>query len=244
MKTFDCHSDMWVNITQKRAAGLNHVIDSCHRDQLRQGDICAMICCTWIDPPYTQQPMQRMLQILGAVSEEFSEKQEYAELAYCAADIERISSQNKLAILWGMEGLSGLAGQVSFLEALYRMGVRHAMLTWNEENEFATGVGSSNTDRGLTACGIAAVKKMEALGMLVDVSHGNEKTFWDIYANTTKPFIASHSNAYALCPHKRNLKDEQIKALAERGGVMGMNAWSEFIDTAHPTAEALADHVD
>ena len=142
-----------------------------------------------------------------------------------------------------MEGLSGLHGRVDFLDVLYAWGVRHAMLTWNEVNEFAHGA-SCHEDKGLTSLGIKALDRMEELGMLVDVSHANERTFWDVCEHTTKPFIASHSNAYALCAHARNLKDDQIKALAARGGVIGMNAWPEFIDGAAPSAERLADHVD
>lgn len=242
---FDCHSDMFINVTKKRQEGMNHVIGSCHWPQLQSGGVGAMLCCTWIDPPYaTKNPMERMLEILGNVSDELNEAHDVAEVARCADDIERIRRDGKLAILWGMEGLSGLHGNVSFLTALYRLGVRHAMLTWNEENEFATGVGSLHTDRGVTEKGVEALKHMERLGMLVDVSHANERTFWDVYEHTEKPFIASHSNAYALCPNARNLKDDQIKAIASRHGVIGMNAWPVFIDGNAPSVERLADHVD
>jgi membrane dipeptidase len=85
---------------------------------------------------------------------------------------------------------------------------------------------------------------MEELGMIVDVSHANEKSFWDIYENTEKPFIASHSNVYNLCKVPRNLKDDQIKAIAERGGVIGINAWPDFIDEVNPSMENLVRHVD
>ena len=78
--------------------------------------------------------------------------------------------------------------------------------------------------------------------MLVDVSHASEKTFWDIVCYTEKPFIASHSNAWSLCPAKRNLKDDQIRAIAERGGVIGMNAWGSFVDPVHASVDRLADH--
>ncbi|WP_411683147.1 dipeptidase [Clostridium thailandense] len=244
MKTFDCHSDILVDITNKRMQGEKNILKKYHIERLRKGNVQGILLAVWVDPPYTNEPTQRMLEILGAACDEFQEMKEYADIAYNVSDIRNIQKSDRLAIILGMEGLSGLKGNVSFLSALYRFGVRHAMLTWNEENEFATGVGSTNKERGVTELGVRALNKMEDLGILVDVSHGNEKTFWDIYENTTKPFIASHSDVYNICPAGRNLKDEQIKAIAERRGVIGMNAWPEFIDDKKPSAEKLADHID
>ena len=244
ISVFDAHSDLFTNVTLRRQQGEQSVIRRCHSAQLQEGNIQAMTCCVWIDPPYTDTPTERMVEIMSSACAELREAADVAETAYCAADIERICAQGKLAILLGMEGLSGLRGQVDFLVVLYAWGVRHAMLTWNEVNEFANGACSPHADAGLTPLGIRAVQRMEALGMIVDVSHANEQTFWDIYEHTEKPFIASHSNAYALCAHARNLKDDQIKSLAARGGVIGMNAWPEFIAAEQPSAERLADHVD
>lgn len=240
---FDAHSDIFTNVTLRRQAGETDVIRRHHIRQLRAGHVAAMLCCVWIDPPYTETPSDRMVEIMGAAAGELREAADIAEVARSAADIERISGQGKLAILLGMEGLSGLSGQADFLDVLYAWGVRHAMLTWNEVNAFAHGA-SCRADEGLTELGAKAVSRMEELGMLVDVSHANERTFWDICERSKMPFIASHSNAYACCANARNLKDDQIKALAERGGVIGMNAWPEFIDETAPSAERLADHAD
>ena len=85
---------------------------------------------------------------------------------------------------------------------------------------------------------------MDELGIIIDVSHADEKSFWDIIHNASGPIIASHSNAYSLCQASRNLKDDQIKSIAETGGVIGINAWHEFIDSTNPTIEKLADHLD
>ena len=241
---FDGHSDLFTNVTLRRLNGETDVIRRHHRAQLQAGQVGAMTCCVWIDPPFTDTPTKRMVEILSSACAELREAADVAEVAYRAADIERICAEGKLAILLGMEGLSGLCGQVDFLDVLYAWGVRHAMLTWNEVNEFANGACSPHGNEGLTPLGIRAVQRMEELGMIVDVSHANEQTFWDICTHTKKPFIASHSNAYTLCAHARNLKDDQIVALAERGGVIGMNAWPEFIATDAPSAERLADHVD
>lgn len=244
MIVFDSHSDILTDVAIKRMDGKKNVIQNYHLKKLQAGNVKGTILAIWIDPPFANNPTQRMLDILGTTCDEIYEMKEYAVIAYNAQNVEEIQKSGKLAIILGMEGLSGLKGNVSLLSLLYRLGIRHAMLTWNEENEFATGVAAPNTDRGVTALGVKALNRMEELGILIDASHGNEKTFWDIYQHTSKPFIASHSNVYSLCPAIRNLKDTQIKAIAKRQGVIGINAWPEFIDEQHPTAEKLIDHID
>ena len=131
------------------------------------------------------------------------------------------------------------------VEKLYSFGVRHASLTWNEENKLATGA-KGNIDRGLTEDGAKLIKKMEELGMILDVSHTNEKTFWDICKVATKPFIASHSNCRSLCDVPRNLTDDQLREIAIRNGVVGVNSYEEFVssDLEKRTVEHLVDHID
>ncbi|MBV7274080.1 dipeptidase [Clostridium thailandense] len=244
MKVFDCHSDILIDIANRRAQGERNVLKNHHIQRLNKGGIGGTILALWIDTPFVNEPNKRMLDILGSACDEFREAKDCAAVAYNVDDIKNIQNSGRLSIILGMEGLSGLEGNINIISLLYTLGVRHAMLTWNEENEFATGIGSKNLDRGVTELGIKALKRFEELGILIDVSHGNEKTFWDIYKNTTKPFIASHSNAYRICPSVRNLKDEQIKAIAKRKGIIGINAWSEFVDTESPSAEKLAEHID
>ncbi|WP_123054959.1 membrane dipeptidase [Clostridium sp. JN-1] len=245
MKVFDGHSDIFTDVTIRRSNGEKDVIKKYHFDRLKKGGVQASILGIWIDPPYTNQdPTARMLQIMGSIADEIEDLKSYGGIVYSYDDLCNLNKQDKLAILIGLEGISGFKNNANFINAMYRFGVRHAMLTWNEENEFATGVLSPHKERGVTKLGIEVLKRMESLGMIVDVSHANEKTFWDIYENTTKPFIASHSNAYSVCNAARNLKDDQIKAIGERGGVIGMNAWPDFIDSTNPSAERLADHVE
>lgn len=152
---------------------------------------------------------------------------------------------DRFAIVIGSEGLSYIGTNINLINALYLLGVRHATLTWNEENELATGA-KGNPDRGLTKFGVEAVQRLEELGMIVDVSHANDKTFWDIYNVATKPFIASHSNCRALCNAPRNLTDEQLKAIKEKGGVVGLNAFADFVadDPKDRDIEHLVNHLD
>lgn len=243
MKSFDAHSDIFTDVTMRRLKGETNVFEKYHLKRLHKGGIGGTILVVWIDPPHTDNPSWRMLEILGALSEEIEDMKDFAGVVYKYSDMVEIKNAGKMPFLIGMEGLSGLRGNVSIINMLYKLGIRHASLTWNEENEFATGV-RGNPQRGVTQAGIKALKRLEELGIIVDVSHANEKTFWDVYENTQKPFIASHSNAWSLCNAQRNLKDEQIKAIKERGGIIGMNSWPDFIDEANPTVEKLANHLD
>ncbi|MBV4417873.1 dipeptidase [Clostridium tyrobutyricum] len=245
MKVFDAHSDIFTDVTVRRLEGEKNIMKNYHMDQLKEGHVSASILGIWIEPLYFDKDCTwRMLEIMGAVSEEIRDMSDYAGVVYKYEDLIELNKKDKLAIIIGLEGIDGFKNDVSLIDTLYRFGARHAMLTWNRENAFATGVGSQHKDRGLTKLGVEVVNRMEKLGMIIDVSHANEKTFWDVYENTTKPFIASHSNVYNLCSSPRNLRDDQIKAVGERDGVIGVNSWGDFIDKESPSAEKLANHID
>jgi len=121
---------------------------------------------------------------------------------------------------------------------LYEHGVRVGSLVWNEVNALATGW-PNDPNRGLTEEGFKAVKKMNELGMIIDVSHINEKGFWDVVSTSDKPVIATHSNARVLCPHDRNLTNQQIKAIGAKGGLIGLNACGAFIDEKRENQTSL-----
>ncbi len=128
-----------------------------------------------------------------------------------------------------IEGCEALEGNIDNLYSLYDEGIRLATLTWNYKNCVATGVGESNLGGGLTDFGKEAVKEMERLGIIVDVSHLSDEGFYDVEKHTEKPFIASHSNSRAVCNHPRNLTDDQLKIIGERGGMAGLNMCVDFL---------------
>jgi membrane dipeptidase len=127
---------------------------------------------------------------------------------------------------------------------LHRVGVRSIGLTHNPRSWAADGNAEDRNGSGLTAFGVRLVEEMNRLGMLVDVSHINERGFWDVMEVTRRPVIASHSDCKAVCDHPRNLDDKQIVALANNGGVMGVTFVPGFIDAKAPTLERLLDHID
>ena len=140
---FDGHSDILCHVAKHRAAGETRIFQNYHAQRLAEGNIGAMIAAVWIERDYVQEPTERMLEILGYASQELRENRDVLGLIKKADDLTALRDAGKTAILWGMEGLSGLKGRTVFLETLYDLGVRHAMLTWNEENEFAVGAGDT-----------------------------------------------------------------------------------------------------
>jgi membrane dipeptidase len=139
----------------------------------------------------------------------------------------------------GVEGGHMIEDSPEKLQALFDRGVRYLTLTWNNSTSWASSALDETTGKvpadkaGLNALGRDIVRRMNDLGMLIDVSHNGERTFWDVMAATRKPVIASHSSVYALCPHRRNLKDDQIRAIARNGGVVHLNFYAGFLDSSY-----------
>ena len=158
------------------------------------------------------------------------------------AELQQAIKEHKLASMIGVEGGHMIEDDLSKLDSLYNRGTRYMTLTWNNNNSWATSaeyesgnqkkegkVDSVSQKKGLSDFGKQVVKRMNELGMMVDLSHVGDQTFWDAINTSTKPVLVSHSNAYALCPVYRNLKDDQIKAVAKNGGVIDLNFYPAFL---------------
>ena len=150
--------------------------------------------------------------------------------------------QHKLASMIGVEGGHMMENDLNKLDSLYARGTRYMTLTWNNNTDWATSAkyetdSAQSSRKGLTAFGKQVVQHMNKIGMLVDVSHIGVQTFWDVIHTTTKPVLASHSSVYAICPVPRNLKDDQIKAIAKNGGVIQINFYSGFLDSTFDAKE-------
>ncbi|MEO5595221.1 MAG: dipeptidase [Chitinophagaceae bacterium] len=145
--------------------------------------------------------------------------------------------EKKLACMMGVEGGHMIEDRMDYLDTLFKKGARYMTLTWNNSTSWATSAADESKNnlpfgtKGLTSFGKEIVKHMNDLGMMVDLSHVGEQTFWDAINTTTKPVIVSHSCAWSLCPVPRNLKDEQIKAVGKNGGVIDVNFYSGFLDS-------------
>jgi membrane dipeptidase len=205
--------------------------------RLKEGGMDAQIFAVWPNPGiYMPDRMYSHSIYMIDLLEDILEKNENKiSLARSPQDIIRINNNDKIAILIGVEGGTAIEDNLEKLENLYNRGVRYLGLTWNDSPSWATSAkdevkGDINTPAGLTAFGIDVVKRMNRLGMIVDLSHSGEQTFYDVIRVSEDPVIASHSCVYSLCNHYRNLKDDQIRALAENGGVVFINFYPGYLD--------------
>jgi membrane dipeptidase len=202
--------------------------------RLKEGGVDVQIFSVFCDGEKTNPYMiaNQQMDSLDAVLKRNPDK--IVKVANSTELIEAVR-QKKIAAMFGVEGGHMIEDNLDKLEDFYKRGARYLTLTWVNSNSWAT---SSNDEtfkkdlphKGLTEFGKQVVKRMNELGMLVDVSHTGVQTFWDVINTTSKPVIASHSAVYALCQHNRNLNDEQIKAIAANGGVIQVNFYCGFLD--------------
>jgi len=156
-------------------------------------------------------------------------------MSFSVADIERAHKEHKLAALMGIEGGHSIENDIHLLRDYYRLGVRYMTLSWSNTNEWADSSGDIDDPKvqhhnGLTDFGKQVVLEMNRLGMMVDISHVADKTFWDAIATTKAPVIASHSSARALTNAPRNMTDDMLRAVTKNGGVVQVNFFSAFVD--------------
>ena len=224
---FDGHSDIFSDVRYKREAGETQVLKNHHLERLRKGGIGGGCFVIWADTFNGFEPKDEMDAIVKALQAEMAETEDFV-LVHNRAEVEAAQKAGKFAILLGIEGLAGIGEDLSKIDALYEIGARHAMLTWNEENALATGV-KGNPDRGVTELGRKAIKIIQDKKMILDVSHLNEKSFWDVIDASNGPILASHSNAKVLAGAARNLTDDQLKAIRDTNGLVGLNGFNDFI---------------
>lgn len=238
MKIFDMHADIGTNILEvKEQQGFDkNVLMENHYDKLIEGQIAwTAIACYFTGT----EDWQRMQKMVLTVEEEISQSPVHQILSP-----QSFLRSQPLNVIVTVEGMCGIQDQPEEkIQWLYDHGVRIASLCWNEQNALASGKDGSCL-RGLTALGKRAVLKMNELNMVIDVSHANEKTFWDILEVSSKPVIATHSNVRHFAQVDRNLSDQQLLALAQKGGLTGLNAAKSFIDDRpeHQDAAHLAEH--
>lgn len=187
--------------------------------------------------------LRRALCLLDCFWQEYLALREQLLVVREKKDLAAVKAGRKLGVLLTLEGGEALEGELGILRQFYRLGVRGAGLTWNRRNALAGGIEESRAP-GLSDFGAAVVREMNRWGMLIDVSHLHERAFWEVLEVSRAPVVASHANAYRLCPHPRNLKDEQLRALAARGGVVGVTFVPAFVAAEAPSVERVADHLE
>ena len=252
MTCFDAHSDLLYDVTRRRLAGEEHILETHHLDRLRTGGVEGLVLALWYGAegghtfwertPGADTGAARLGIMLDCARAELAQCAQI-QLVHTVREAEEARTAGKLYAFLGIEGMAAYGADAGALDRCYEAGVRLGMLTWNEENALAAGAGG-DPQRGLTPAGRAAVRRMRELHMLVDVSHLNDGGFWDVMDLTGGPVIASHSNSRALCDVRRNLTDDQLRAIRDTGGVVGLNVYHGFVhaEPEKQTAEMLARH--
>jgi membrane dipeptidase len=211
-------------------------------DKARAGNLGAEFFSIWVDPTTNQGHFaQHTLDLIDSVYEQAARHPDRMTMAYSVEDIKRAHKQKKLAALMGIEGGHSIENDLHLLRDFYRLGVRYMTLSWSNTNEWADSSGDIDDPKiqhrnGLADFGKQVVLEMNRLGMMVDISHVADKTFWDAIATTKAPLIASHSCARALTNHPRNMTDDMLRAVAKNGGVVQVNFYSAFVDESYRKA--------
>ena len=198
--------------------------------RMKAGGMSAAFFSIWVDNTYGPgTAYKRALALIGAVRK-LADTAGDVELATNSAEVRAAARRGHVAVLMGVEGGHAIENSLEKLDTLYARGVRYMTLTWNNGNDWAGSSMDANRAGGLSDFGKQVVRRMNQLGMLVDVSHVSDSTFWDVLAATTRSVIASHSSCRTLAAHPRNLTDDQLRAIADNGGVVGINFFPVFLD--------------
>lgn len=245
----DTHNDFIYQVFSKGAdIGVWNSFTHSDLPKFREGGVDVQVFAVWIPGKELRRSYEFTVSQISSLRKMADEHSSGFEFAGSYDDIIRITGEGKLCGLIGIEGGTAIGNDEQHVRDFYEMGVRYIGLTWNNSNLIASSA-KDETERGrtggLTDFGRNVVKLMNEAGMLVDVSHLGERAFWDVIEVSEDPVIASHSNCYAVNPHYRNLTDEQIKAIADMGGYIGINFYDKFlVRKGGAEISDVIDHID
>ncbi|MDY5211230.1 dipeptidase [Intestinibacter sp.] len=237
MKVIDMHCDTMKAILDERDKNKNVNLKNNNFtvdiEKMKQGDYMLQVFAAYTNIK-EGDTLVNCLRTIDLFHNEIKANKEDIGIVLSYDDILKNIKQNKMSALLSIEEGACCKGDLGILRNFYRLGVRMMTLTWNYENELGFPneiIGNKLVcDRGLKNKGFEFIEEMEKLGIIIDVSHLSDAGFYDILNNTKKPFVASHSNSRSICGHRRNMTDDMIKKLADRGGVMGLNFYSNFLN--------------
>jgi len=242
----DAHCDSMLDVIR----GVRHLYTASskgHVDfpRLREAGVKIQVFALFIESIYKPNgALKRALQMISAFFDEVEAADGLVEHITTTSQLEKVLLDPKaFGAILSIEGGEALEGDIRVLDCLYRLGVRSIGLTWNQRNQIADGVGERDTKGGLTRFGKEVVKRMNELGMLIDLAHISENGFWDVINLSSKPVIVSHANSQSVFMHPRNLSNQQILALKETKGLMGITYAPEYV-SEKPSLDALIKHID
>lgn len=241
----DLHSDLPLALLHRRFEGVTCSLRDEWLPLLRAGGVDVVVCAVYIDSIFLPEgALRRAVQLVDALLEEIALCAGEVELALTADDIERITGQGRIAALLMFEGAEPFGQDLAGLRLFHRLGMRICSFAWMRRTAYGDGAWENDSRGGLTRLGQAAIAEMNRLGIVADVSHCSDQTTWDVISASTKPVIASHSNARELAGHVRNLTDDMITAIAASGGLIGMVPVAAYVSRDAATLSRWADHFD
>lgn len=246
MKVIDLHCDTILKIMEsKQQQTLNKNEYSVDMEKLKSGGFLAQFFALFIDLKAAEDPYKYCMEMLKVFKNQTEINKHSIMHVKSFYDIEEAKKQDKIAAVLTIEEGGVLKGSLDNLKNFFDEGVRLITLTWNYPNE----IGYPNykwkySDKGLTLFGKILVEEMNRMGIIIDVSHMSDQGFYDVAKQTKKPFLASHSNSRSITNHSRNLTDDMIRVLSEKGGIMGINFCSAFLGEENTsTIESMVKHI-
>jgi membrane dipeptidase len=246
-----CHEDVPIDIMHRRMNGERAVLANVHLPRYDKGGVNMAVMAVGGDQirPFCRPQCAFPTYLFGAlhsIAQMYAEEREGQGRFFIIdskSDLDRLKPNGPVGIMLHLEGAKPLAGQLSMLEIYYRLGIRSMHLAWYGRNEVADSTSDPNPG-GLTKFGRDVIEAMNELGMLIDLSHVAEPSFYDAITVSKYPVVASHSNARTLANNPRNLRDDQIKAVASTGGLVGIVFYPSFVRKESPTIEDIINHID
>ena len=234
----DTHNDVLLRAMEGQNVLKYHPESHSDLEKFKLGGVDLQVFSIWVSPDEKEKKyfenandmINKLDFLISRVPKDWGLVKSYQDITYN-------SRKNKMSCVIGVEGGHIIGRDISKLEALHDRGMRYLGLTWNNSNHIASSAKDETFNRnsllniGLSNFGSEVIQKCNDLGVIIDVSHAGEQAFWDVVDQSQEPIIASHSSVYALCPHYRNLKDDQIKAIAKTGGAVFINFYPGYIDS-------------
>ena len=249
--TVDAHFDLTYDLANRRERGEKNVIENNYLPKFNAGSFDLIVSAIFIHDLFLpEMGLRRALDQISFLHQEIEETPGKFRICRSTKEAYTAKDAGETAIFLSLEGADPLQNDINLLRIFYELGLRGLGLVWSRRNYAGDGAFFESTREGrkggLTPFGIQLIEEAERLGIFIDVSHLNDEGFWDVMDIANKPVIASHSNCRTLSNSMRNLTDEQIKAVAEKGGVIGMNSVNIFNNREKKIVTALdmADHVE
>ena len=246
----DTHVDTPTHLIRyKRNIGILNQAGQVDFPRMKAGEVDGAFFALYTPPEMKgAEATRHALEMLSATYDACEENEDVAALAFSPEEVAQNRAKGLISVLLGMENAEPVGESLSLLRTFYRLGVSYVTLTHNADNAVADSAAEGTRWGGLSPFGREVVAEMNALGMMIDLSHASDKTFWDCMEYSKAPVVATHSCCRALCGHRRNLSDEMLDALGEKGGYVGINFYPYFLtdryDESHPWRPGVTEIVD